>query len=121
MLVSEFRSLCSAHYCAQKMSIDPTTQHSVRVPAPLSTPESLDEKSVGAKLEIPGASVASAATSIEEEDHYVPSEAEDRAVRRKLDLVVMPMLFLGFYVFQVGCMPGLPALVSLTRRSSSSA
>jgi hypothetical protein len=84
------------------MSIDPTTQHSVNSPAPLSTPESLDEKSHGAELGIPGASVAFAVSSSEDEHEFVPSEAEDRAVRRKLDLVVMPMLFLGFYVFQVG-------------------
>ena len=84
------------------MSTDPTTQHPVMVPAPLPTPESLDEKSSDNKLEIPGASVASTTNSSEDEQELVPSEAEDRAVRRKLDLVVMPMLFLGFYVFQVG-------------------
>lgn len=83
------------------MSIDPTTQHSVKIPAPLSTPESLDEKSGGAGLEIPETSVASDAGSSEDQHDCIPSEAEDRAVRRKLDLVVMPMLFLGFYVFQV--------------------
>jgi hypothetical protein len=32
---------------------------------------------------------------------------EERAVVRKLDLIVMPLLFLGFYVFQVSpsCTP----------------
>lgn len=31
------------------------------------------------------------------------TEEEERRVRLKLNLTVLPLLFIGFYVFQVGC------------------
>jgi hypothetical protein len=35
------------------------------------------------------------------EERFVPSAEEDARVRRKLDFIVMPLLFIGFYVFQL--------------------
>jgi hypothetical protein len=54
---------------------------------------SIEDKEV---LETPGASIAPL------NDAFQYTAEEERATRRKLDLVVMPLLFLGFYVFQVG-------------------
>jgi hypothetical protein len=94
------------------MSTDASTRHAINIlplqpGLPASKPYDSDSKQdVEPKLEVPGASIVSAVSSsseneIDESDDYVPTEAEDRAVRRKLDCLVMPMLFLGFYVFQV--------------------
>jgi hypothetical protein len=35
------------------------------------------------------------------EERFVPTAEEDARVRRKLDFIVMPLLFIGFYVFQL--------------------
>jgi hypothetical protein len=42
-----------------------------------------------------------ATSSCDEEAAVEYTEAEERRVVRKLDIIVMPLLFLGFYVFQV--------------------
>lgn len=34
-------------------------------------------------------------------EDFVYTEAEEKAVVRKIDLILMPLLFLGFYTFQV--------------------
>lgn len=64
-------------------------------PVPALAPRSESESSLDDKLETPGASIAPL------NDVLAYTVAEERATRRKLDFVVMPLLFLGFYVFQV--------------------
>jgi hypothetical protein len=98
------------------MSVDPTTQQAFRgldfAPTPArsnsqSSDELKQEDCISDKLEQSGAvSVSSDASG--NRDEVVFTEAEDKAVRRKLDLIVMPILFLGFYVFQVSPRASLP-------------
>jgi hypothetical protein len=45
--------------------------------------------------------IESEATSTSDEEAVEYTAAEERRVVRKLDIIVMPLLFLGFYVFQV--------------------
>jgi hypothetical protein len=100
------------------MSVDPTTQQAIRgldfAPSPArsnsqSSNEAKQEDDVSDKLEQFGAvSLSSHASS--NKDEVVFTEAEDKSVRRKLDLIVMPILFLGFYVFQVSSCPVLSYL-----------
>jgi hypothetical protein len=100
------------------MSVDPTTQQAIRgldfAPSPArsnsqSSNEAKQEDDVSDKLEQSGAvSLSSHASS--NKDEVVFTEAEDKSVRRKLDLIVMPILFLGFYVFQVSSCPVLSYL-----------
>lgn len=95
------------------MSVDSTSQQAIQgldfAPSPIrSNSQSSDELKqdydVSDKLEQTGAVSPSSDTS-GNNDEIVFTEAEDRAVRRKLDLIVMPILFLGFYVFQVSSCP----------------
>jgi hypothetical protein len=91
------------------MSVDPTTQQAIRgldfAPSPArsnsqSSDELKREDDVSDKLEQSG-TVSLSSDASGSKDEVVFTEAEDKAVRRKLDLIVMPILFLGFYVFQV--------------------
>lgn len=100
------------------MSVDPTTQQAIRgldfAPSPArsnsqSSDELKREDAVSDKLEQSGVVSVSSDTS-GNKDEIVFTEAEDKAVRRKLDLIVMPILFLGFYVFQVSSCPVLSYL-----------
>jgi hypothetical protein len=97
------------------MSVDPTTQQAIRgldfAPSPArsnsqSSDEAKQEDDVSDKLEQSGA-VSLSSDASGNKDEVVFTEGEDKAVRRKLDLIVMPILFLGFYVFQVSHHPSL--------------
>ncbi|GAA6004337.1 uncharacterized protein JCM10292_001431 [Rhodotorula paludigena] len=57
--------------------------------------DSIDEKE---KLESPGASTIAPLSDAPVKDW---TDAEEAAVRRKLDVLVMPLLMLGFFVFQL--------------------
>ncbi|WVQ99096.1 hypothetical protein IAU59_006228 [Kwoniella sp. CBS 9459] len=61
------------------------------------SPGTPEEKSLGEHDE--RSSPIEAATDIQ--DTFTWTEAEERAVVRKIDFVVLPLLFLGFYVFQL--------------------
>jgi hypothetical protein len=98
------------------MSVDPTTQQAARgldfAPTPArsnsqSSDEAKQEDDVSDKLEQSGA-VSLSSDASGSKDEVVFTQAEDKAVRRKLDLIVMPILFLGFYVFQVSPRTFLP-------------
>ena len=82
------------------MSTDPTTQRATPSSVPFDSPGEKGNQDNNSLKESGAISLSSDASSNPTEISF--TEAEDRAVRRKLDVIVMPILFLGFYVFQVG-------------------
>jgi hypothetical protein len=92
------------------MSVDLTTQPASRGLPFSASPgrsETSDEvKQDDISIKESGAISLSSDTSARN-DEIVITDAEDRAVRRKLDMVVMPILFLGFYVFQASSLQSL--------------
>lgn len=83
------------------MSIDPTTQKSIPLFQPPDSPGEKDAQDDTSLKESGALSLSSDHSGSGNEYDFIFTEAEDRSVRRKLDLVVMPILFFGFYVFQV--------------------